>query len=270
MTRLLINIKFILVLIAFSACEEVTDWELSPGENQQLVVEAIITDIEETQFVNLSLSVDGLNDEIIPVSNAEVTLRAPQQTEQFLLESTTPGRYASQNPFRAEPDIQYILTINWEGKEYEATAMMGPVSPIDTVTFESLADTDSFFISIVAPVYHPQEQTMIQINLDWSHIIYSDSSFAQMNYYTFNTIDVSELVPPPKEDVYFPQGTFAQINKFGLSPEFAAYLRALVMETEWKGGVFDEAAGSLPTNISNGGLGWFAVCAAKRELVVVE
>ena len=51
---------------------------------------------------------------------------------------------------------------------------------------------------------------------------------------------------------------------------FAAYLRALLMETEWQGGAFDEASANLPTNITNGGLGYFAVCGVLADTLVAE
>ena len=47
-------------------------------------------------------------------------------------------------------------------------------------------------------------------------------------------------------------------------------VRALLMEAEWQGGVLDEASGSLPTNISSGGLGFFAVCAVLSDTLVAQ
>ena len=83
-------------------------------------------------------------------------------------------------------------------------------------------------------------------------------------------LDISEIFRPPKATVVFPRGSVVFRQKYSLHPSFATYLRALLMETEWQGGVFDEASSSLPTNISNGGLGFFAVCAVLSEVVVAE
>ena len=42
------------------------------------------------------------------------------------------------------------------------------------------------------------------------------------------------------------------------------------METEWQGGVYDENSASLPTNISNGGLGFFGVSAVLSDTLLAE
>jgi len=257
-------------LMQLTACLEEVDWELSPEQNGHLVVDAILTNEEKIQSLRLSNSYDNLNDSIPSISNAIVTVSSFSEEYAFFPVAGDPGLYQSQIPFACQKDVPYSLNVFWQDSLYTATTTLSFVAPLQEITFNNIAETDSFEILEVAPLYHPLEQAFYEINLDWTSIVPGDSSRAKMYHYTFRTVDGSELVRPPREQVIFPRGTVLIEEKFGLDDGFAEFLRALVMETEWKGGAFDEASSSLPTNISSGGLGYFAVCGVLSDTIVVE
>ena len=122
------------------------------------------------------------------------------------------------------------------------------------MTFKSEEGLDSLSLNFVAQQYSPHEQAMYEIDIDWSHIVNSDSAKAKLFYYTFNTIDVNEIFKPAKQNILFPKGSIIIEKKYSLNPEMADYFRSMLMEIEWQGGIFDETPSSLPTNISNDGL----------------
>ena len=258
-----------LFLGLFSSCEEQTDWNFQSLENGILVVEAIITNELKTQEVLLSISTNDLNDEVLPAVDAEVRLIGGGKTFGFQADLNHPGSYFSTQVFSARLFINYTLEIVWNGKTYLSESQMTPVLPFPKPTFKAVG-IDSLSIGEVAPLYLPHEQAMYEINVDWSHLVDSEPARAKLFFYTLKTIDISELFRPDKASVAFPKGSLLTEKKYGLNPEFAAYLRALLMETEWQGGVFDEASGSLPTNISNGALGFFAICAVRSNTFVAE
>ncbi len=259
----------LLMLGMLTACEEQTDWNFQSLENGALVVEAIITDEFKRQEVLLSLSTSGLNDEAPPVSSAEVRVVGEGKTFFFREDFMRPGRYVSEKIFPAQSGVVYTLEIDWNGTTYLAEAEMADILPFERMTFQP-AGTDSLSIKEVAPLYLPHEQAMYEVDLFWAHLANEESARAKLFFYTFNTIDINELFRPSQETVVFPKGSIVREKKYSLHPEFAAYLRALLMETEWQGGVFDEASGSLPTNISKGGLGFFAVCAVLNKTFIAE
>lgn len=259
----------LLALLALFSCEEATDWEFRPGENGALAVEAVITDEFKIQEVLLSLSRDGLNGEVEPASGAEVRLWNGRDTIGLREDAGGPGRYFSEQPFAAQLHIPYTLEIRWDGTTYLAGSKMVEVFPFSRPPFVA-AGTDSLAMGEVAPLYSPDEQAMYEVDIYWPGLVNSGLPQAKIFFYTFNTIDINELFRPPKETVAFPRGSTVIVKKHSLDPEFAAYLRALLMETEWQGGILDEASASLPTNISNGGLGFFAVCAVLSDTLVAE
>jgi pullulanase len=57
----------------------------------------------------------------------------------------------------------------------------------------------------------------------------------------------------------------ASIMKIRENEEFA---RSLLMETEWRGGSFDVLYGNVPSNVSNGGLGFFSVSAELSDSIL--
>ncbi len=257
--------------LLFWSCEEATDWEFQPGENGRLVVESILTDELQRQEVFLSLSYDDLNGTAPSVSGANVQLSDGQNSIDLVEDSNRPGLYLSPIAFAAQKEVDYQLTIDWEGQTYQASSAMVPVlPPSQGFTFRQVGETDSMTINQVPPFYMLNEQAMYAVEIDWSHLTNIAPTLAQTFYYTFRTIDVSELFRPEAENLIFPRGSIFRVKKHGLNEEFAAYYRALAIEKEWQGGFYNEVSDNLPTNISNGGLGFFGVCAVWKDSLIVQ
>jgi hypothetical protein len=146
---------------------------------------------------------------------------------------------------------------------------MIPVYPFNRMTFNPYGN-DSLTVGNVAPIYSPNEQAMYEINIDWSHLTDVQPNHAKLFYYTFSTVDVNQLFRPEKETVPFPKGSFVIEKKHSLNDDFAAFYRALAMEANWQGGVFDENSSSLPTNLSNGAVGFFGVSMVLSDTLIAQ
>ena len=153
---------------------------------------------------------------------------------------------------------------------YEASSQLSFVAPIGAISFERKLGGDSLKIKQVGDIYHPLEQAMYEIFVDWQPRNPITPRGARLFYYTFSTIDGSQIFRPTPDEVFFPTGSRIIVNKYGLDPGFAEFIRTLVMETQWQGGVFDEASSSLESNISNGGLGYFGVCAVLSDTLIAR
>lgn len=269
------KIKFILFLffltISLQNCGlEETDWDFQTTSNQKLVVESILTTEQKKQSVRLSLSRTDPNGTPTPVTDAIVSVNNGQNDITFLASTEDSGLYESPQPVPALPGRLYTLTIIWNEETYTAENEMVFVSPIPQVKFNRINGPDSIKLGNPPGVFSATQQAMYEYNIDWSALTGEDSSRAQQVFYVFETIDASGIFRPDPEPVYFPEGSRVIVKKYGLNEGFADYLRALVMEIEWQGGVLDENSSSLPTNISNGGLGYFGVCAVRVDTVWAE
>ncbi len=261
---------FLFLVGSFWACEETIEWDLEPGENGKLVVEAILTNELIVQEVRLSQSVDTLNEISPKVSDATVSVEVNGTSYSFSADPLEEGLYKSDLPFIVLADLEYRLNIVWQGELYHAGSYLSNVFPIPPINFIDVAGTDSLRFDESSYVYNFNQQAMYEMIIDWSAVISAEKTQAKIVFFTFNDLDVSAIVPPAEENLRFPKGSTVFLTKYGLNDDFAGYLRSLAIETVWAGGPFYGASSSLPTNISNNGLGYYSTCAVLRDTFIAE
>ena len=265
----------LLIIIALISCEKETNWEFKRGNLETIVVNSIITNENKYQLVKITMPSGKINDKELPISGAEVTISANDSVFIFNESDSLLGYYYSRTPFVAVIGTEYRLNIVYKDSTYTAKASLEPVQPLTFLSY-SLADDSlgMYKIDWVNQAYNPKEQAMYKVEIDWSNLV--DSTIKDtvtkklLYYYSFKTVDVSEAFAPQKEKIYFPKGSIITETKYSLSDDYAAYLRALQAETAWRGSVFDEQKGNLPSNISSGGLGFFSVCSVIKRTVEVK
>ncbi len=260
----------LVTLLFLSACVEETDWEYQPEENGQLVVESILTNETIIQSVQLSNSFDDINGTPSPVSNAKVILSNGQNEFTFLESSSVPGKYISSQAIAAQMNSSYFLQIESNDQLYTAQSQMVHILPYSPITIDTIGESNFRRLSNIPNLYSTIEQAMFIVDIDWSHLTDSLPNQAKQVFYTFTSIDVNEIFRPNQTEVKFPRGSIVITKKYSLNNEFANYLRALVMETEWQGGILDENSASLPTNIDNGAIGFFSVCSVLSDTIIAQ
>ena len=264
----------LLTILILTGCEEKADKEFPIDIPDTIVVQAILTNEHKHQEIKITRPVAYQNQLPEPVIGAEVTLSNGIQTTNCSESIEHPGVYLSDISFAAATGQTYYLNITYDIKSYSAETTMIPVTPLNPLTYYPADENDSLFqIGSVAPDYNAETQNMYEIFIDWSDVPGSSSgerTTAKLYYYTFKTLDIIALFPPDKENVLFPKGSVIIERKYSLTDDYASYLRALNAETVWQGSPFDEARGNLPSNISNGGLGYFAACSVVTDTIYVE
>lgn len=267
-----IGFLFLSVLLLLADCEKSRDWELASTTDSTLVIEAILTDKDTIQEVRLSQSYIDLNGEVPPVTNAIVEAEANGVTYTFIADPEQAGCYFSQTSFAVVDQLNYRLNVLWEGNNYTASSRLSEVTPMPGVSFLPFGMSDSLLrLGDFIPPYDNDQQSMYEINVDWSHLsVNEEPDQAKFFLYTFNEVHVSQFVLPPREVVSFPRGSKVTIVKYGLNDDFADYLHARAIETDWGSNFFYATADNPPTNISNGALGFFSTCAILEEVFIAE
>lgn len=267
---------FILFLFAlFTSCEEKINWDLKTEQVNTIAVDAIITNEIKYQYIHLTKPFTNQNDTAVPVSGAYVSITTNNFTILFLESSDNPGYYFSEYPAAGSIDITYELNVQYEEKTYTAETYMVPVLPAILPTWQYDANKDLYKIQWNISQYNPAQQAMYEVFVSWSHLvdpsIPDTLTMAKMLNYTLNTINVNYTIfPQDKEEVWFPRNSIAIVKKYSVTDEYGDYLRALLAEAEWQGSLFEEARGNLPTNISNGGLGYFSACSVISDTLIVQ
>jgi hypothetical protein len=136
-------------------------------------------------------------------------------------------------------------------------------------------EKDSLYhVEYVASAFSNTQAAMWEILLDWTRVPgYENSDTtkckARMLFYTLPTVDVSEIFAPVVEQVSFPAGTMITERRYSLAPQHAEFVREMLMETSWQGGLFPMAAANVKSNLSAGAVGFFGVCSLNELSVIV-
>jgi hypothetical protein len=266
------KIEFLIILCVMGVmgCERSTDLNLDLDTEIRLVVEAILTDEFQFQEINISNSYDELNQNNTGVNQADVTVEVNDLVYEFDALGDGRGVYQSREQFAVVRDLEYKLKINWAGNEYQAISRLSDVAPMPVFNFLPYRGGDSLYLgNNIVPLFSATQQSMYRFDVDWSHI-HPGLNQARMFYYTFSSVHNSQFIRPEAEDVPFPKGSIVRVTKYGLSDDFAQFLRAQVIETDWNGPILYGNPENALTNISGDGLGFFATCAVLRDTLVAE
>lgn len=254
-----------ILLFISIACEQQTVWEFN-NTTPHVVVDALITSEFKAQELCIYESPGGLNEGIKPILEANVLLT--NGIDSFYFKADGPeGRYTSA-PFAAAVGETYILVVEINGQIDTAYAQMHPITPFknDTVYIN-----DGFYRFIYGGSDLP---AMTEVYYDWSnnenYCEEYGNCYAKTVHYTLNNIDISQEFGPERQEIWFPPGTTLIRRKYSLSSEHEKFIRSLLLETEWRGGLFDVEQGNVPTNFKNGLKGWFGVCMVISDTVTVN
>ena len=264
----------LLFIISGKACQERIDWELEMANEVRLVVEGKITNERKAHEVKLALPVYEINGEAQPVSGAEVYLSDGDSIHTFSEDPLRPGIYLSNPDLQGVINKVYYLGIRVGGYEFLAAAQMKGVTPIRIPNYYQVQqDPPLYEINFSGS----DEPSMVKLEMDWSHLPGYDTLADEENhaviygyYFSELTVDVNELFSPARERVAIPPGTRVIISKESLSDGYAAYLRGMLSETSWNGGLFDVKPGDPFNNLSAGAIGYFAATTVIRDTVVFE
>ncbi|MBN2485078.1 MAG: DUF4249 family protein [Bacteroidales bacterium] len=251
-------------ILVFAACEEQTSW-IVQAPDRFIVADCIITNELKYHELKLYYSGDSLNYKPESVTGATIGISYGTNQIEFTEKPGEPGIYISNEVFMATAGNIYSLHIsagNISGTAYATMTAINPMEPAEII------ETDSLYRFVY---FESSQPSMTDVFYDWSSSpgycsIYGACS-ASETFYTLNNIDINKIFAPDKQEILFPRGTQIIRRKYSLSDEHQKFLRSLLMETEWRGGVFDVEQGNVPTNFSGEIRGWFAACMVLTDTV---
>ncbi|MCK9424120.1 MAG: DUF4249 domain-containing protein [Bacteroidales bacterium] len=262
-----------ILLILFSCVKETSFTAQGPAP-LKVCVDAIITDEPGSQTVILTSPVTQPDQPPSPVTGASVLLSNEDSTWNLLEQPLYSGKYKTPASFYARLQKHYTLLIGLNDRVYTAKATMIPGTTFPELKYVRNNDNNSYHIDWVANAFSTESAAMWELFIDWSKIpgytqLDSAATHARMLFYTLSTLDVSEVFAPQMEKISFPSGTLITERRYSITPEHAAFIREILLETNWAGGVFNEAAANVTTNLSDGACGFFGVCAVTSLSVTV-
>jgi hypothetical protein len=265
------KIVLMLMLSVLFSCQEKIKWELTMENTVRLVVEGKITNEKSSHLVKLSLPVYEINGQPEPVSGAEVFISDSDTVYQLTEHAEQPGSYYTEPDVHGVVNRTYQLLVNVGDYQFSGLASMKGVTPFQPPDVRKVQSDP--------PLYELQffgndEPSRLKLEMDWSHLPGYDTlpdtkSHAIIYAYYFDalTVDVNEIFSSPGDRVFFPPGTIIIATKESLSDGYARYLRGLLSETSWNGGLFDVKPGDPANNLSAGAIGYFSASSVIRDTV---
>ena len=258
-----------LVLFFFSSCEEKIEWPLATEPTDLLVVEGMFTNIKTNHLVRLSHTYTDAND--IPVGASGAIVGIFEENNFYpLTEFPVGSGFYFTDSIQAVADRVYGLYINYRGQEYTAFDVQVPVEPLTTSAFRPI-DDGLFTLNLATSGSEPN---YVRHFVNWTNTAQCQSAedlcFAKQINYDLKTIDANEIFKPAKININFPANTIILRQKYSVSPGYRAFLRAILSETEWRGGIFDIQRANAVSNVSNDAVGYFAVSTVVSDTTLVQ
>lgn len=265
-------ISWILVLLA--GCVKETEWSPDKALPDVIVVDAILTDEVKSHSVYLRFPSQELNSVPYPVTGAAVLISNEDSVWQLTESPSGSGQYITPPWFSARLQKSYTLIIYRNDRVYTATASMVPALPFRELIYLKDDASGLYYIDWVANAFDVADASMWEVLADWSHLPgYEDAdsakTHARLLFYTLPTLDVSEIFAPQMERVLFPAGTIITERCYALQEQHAAFVRELLLETNWTGGLFGVMPANTGTNLSSGAVGYFALCGVYELSLIV-
>lgn len=295
MSRVLSSIILFYILLVGS-CIEPLDWPEEIEPTQRLVVEGLITTEKGPHFIYLRKTQNVIAEGEGPgVEGATVTIS--DGTDVFILHSEKPGVYQTDSTIRGVVGKTYVLEIQLDDQIYTANADLIPAAPLEPLeirpwsggitnqdaiqyfefTYRSnfgVSNPYKYSIDLRIPDnvrdYYPDDWRVP----DWVVRVLSteDKILRDTSFYLHPGLEPPALFAYG-ESIYagVTYGTIVTEKYFSMTPDHYGFIRAVMSESDWQGlGPFGYLPADVPTNLTNGALGWFAASDVAEVKQVIE
>ena len=250
-------------------CTKQVDWDLQYQEADLLVVEGKITNEPGPHEIRITLPVYEMNGSPEPVSGAAVEINDGNTIHVLDEDPGRTGYYLTPPGFSAELNHYYQLRIRYGSKRITAVTHMVAVTPFQDMQVYRVQEDPPL---LSAHINDSDVPAIVRMELDWSDVKgYEDASdtatHAVVYHYTLNGVDVNKLFKPAQEEIRFPPGTRVFREKESVNPWYGEFLRGVLSETDWRGGMFDVLPGNARTNMQGEAIGFFTAAEVIRDTI---
>jgi len=268
------NISILLALFSLFSCTEIVNFDLSDQSGNSLVVEGSITTETKAHTVKLSRTADYYyNKPAEAVQNATVTISS--ENENYVLTEKTPGVYQTASNVAGTIGKTYTLDIYIGSEHYTAKSKINRVSMIDSITyqfsgnqfFEGEGGRPDLKPAIKLYFYGWEQASPNESMRDFYKVDYlidnklesdtlSEATFVDDTSVDGNYIHDWDVFTIEEEKIAYPK-SLVTIKMYSIPKEYYDFYVATMLETTWKGSMFDGPPANVPTNLSNGARGFF-------------
>lgn len=252
------------------ACDKQVDWDLHYQEVDLLVVEGKITNEAGPHEIRISKPLYVMNGTPEPVSGAEVEIYDGTSIHVLSEDPERDGIYLTPPGFSGEVRRYYQLRVRHGSKRISAVTHMAEVTPFQDMKVFRVQEDPPLLSAFISDSDVP---AIVRVELDWSHLQGYENepdsaTHAVVYHYTLNGVDVNKMFKPNQEQVKFPPDTRAFREKESVNPWYGEFLRGVLSETDWRGGMFDVLPGNARTNMQGDAIGFFTAAELIRDTIL--
>lgn len=251
------------------ACDKQVDWDLKYHEVDLLVVEGKITNEAGPHEIRISKPLYVMNGTPEPVSGAVVEIFDGTSIHVLSEDPERDGIYLTLPGFRGEVRRYYQLRVRHGSKRISAVTHMVEVTPFQRMNVFRVQEDPPLLSAFISDSDVP---AIVRVELDWSDVPGYENepdsvTHAVVYHYTLNGVDVNKMFKPNQEQVKFPPGTRVFREKESVNLWYGEFLRGVLSETDWRGGMFDVLPGNARTNMQGEAIGFFTAAELIRDTV---
>ena len=266
--------KIYILLVLLVSCEKPAYRDISPVEDNRIVVDGIITNEMKSHKIILSKINTVQNDSLKPVTGAVVQIKTSDTIFNLTENPVGSGKYITDSTTIGLESKIYEIYINYNGNIISGSDIINPVLPIPIATWTKENNSNLYHFKFICNSYNNIESAMYILELDWSNVsgytnLPSNKNHATLYYYSLQSVDLGELLGPKLETVLFPIGTKVIEKKYSLSLAHAEFIRSMLLETQWSGGLFDAPHSNVTSNLKGDAVGFFGASAVVTRTFLI-
>lgn len=265
-------LSFLIVCLALTNCTERIDFDLNDDENKRLVVEGMITDELKKHWVRLTYTTSYYDSETPePATGATVNITDGEQVWPLTEEPAGSGFYYT-DVIAGTVGNEHTLNITLDGQDYEASDMMNPVSELEMIALGDDPEDEEEFIVYGWTADPGGVENFYRWNIFRNGVLLNDSldDFAWNNDYLYDGTVLEAYEMWYLEHDEFNQGDTIVLEQMGITEMADEVYRAMNLETNWRGGLFDSAPANVQTNVTNGAVGFFTVASSSKAMAIYD
>jgi hypothetical protein len=261
------KLALIFSVFILSSCTKVIDLELKTGD-AKLVVESLISDRIEPFKAKLTLLAPYFSTGNPAVTNAEVFIIDDLGNTDTLFHVAN-GIYETSTNRQGQQGRMYQMKINYGGQTYNAYSQL-PQSKmlLDSITIiynEGSAFIEQGYNVIIHGQDNGSTVDFYRFSF-WKNGIVQTSPF---KYFVVDDIPVQGNYVSVQVPYNYQPGDTARAEIQCIDEGYFKYLYALATQLQATGGPFDAPPSNPTTNISNGGLGYFAAMSRDTKEIII-
>jgi hypothetical protein len=257
-----------------SSCTEKIELDLGDLAEPRLVVEGWITDQPMAHRVRLTWSRSFFENRPAPaLSGAQVTISDGDQTHVLQEDPPGSGNYHTSPGVAGVVGRIYRLRVQHDNDEWTASDMMRPVPPIDSLAFEP---AQNFFGESAEDGYNVKIWTHELPGLgdhyrwkSWVNGVSRSDSLKAASFANDALYDGAHVQGVVVDWIRAVPGDTVRVEQHSISKQAYDVILSILLNTEWRGGIFDPPPANVPSNISNGGFGFFGAASVKERTAII-